>query len=420
MGAGCLQPAPLILRYVMSSLEVVFEVPEQIVAGLATGSLQRIGGVIVESDSKQVVTWLRDGVARRGVDDNVLPKSFNSILAATGTQANFGNILSAFTVGGQILNLAVTAVSFQLMMQKLDRISKDLTLTISREFARDRLREFRVALEAARDVFEVMNADNRKSAMRSAIDGLNRSRDYFFEEFQSLIQEPSDNQSLLAAKYLLILGMHAAACRSRCFLAGEEVDLAKSRLAEDLPVFLEHTQQLVKALLGKRSAIYLHKDIGAADMACFLSVQQWLHSNSSLSSPLDASLLFQIVDELRVDFWNSDLLPLIEEDNSFPAAIARTSGQLVGELAGRFGLLESAGNKAVGRSEQLIDNLTHAVVLIENYERLLGFEMEVREFRLASGKQSFQEWSRLVNEEDLKEYGIGIIVDRDRLDRLAA
>src|SRR5690606_19090367 len=108
---------------------------------------------------------------------------------------------------------------------------------ISREFARDRLREFRVALEAARDVFEVMNADNRKSAMRSAIDGLNRSRDYFFEEFQSLIQEPSDNQSLLAAKYLLILGMHAAACRSRCFLAGEEVDLAKSRLAEDLPVF---------------------------------------------------------------------------------------------------------------------------------------------------------------------------------------
>ena len=45
----------------MLPLEVVFDVPPAIVRGLATGALERVGGVIRETGSKQVVMWLREG-----------------------------------------------------------------------------------------------------------------------------------------------------------------------------------------------------------------------------------------------------------------------------------------------------------------------------------------------------------------------
>lgn len=41
-------------------IQPTLEVPERIFAGLATGSFERVGGVIVEKHSRQIVMWLRD------------------------------------------------------------------------------------------------------------------------------------------------------------------------------------------------------------------------------------------------------------------------------------------------------------------------------------------------------------------------
>lgn len=402
----------------MAALEVVFEVPNAIDAGLKSGAFQRIGGVIVERDSKQIVAWLRDGISHSSDD---LPSVFSSVLASTGAQANVGHILSLLTVGGQVLNLATTAISFQIMMRRLDRLSDDMAKIISRQSAREHSRGFRNALEAARDVFEFEHPDNRKNAMRSAIDGLNTARDFFLEECQQLLNEPLNDQALVAAKYQLILAMHATACRSRCLLANEEVNTARNRLLESLPQFEQYTKQLVNGLLGKNPSIYFHRLIESSDLLCFLNVQQWLDADKdrSLTDPLDALVFFQIVDKLRADFWNPELPPLIEEDNSFTASIARTSGQIVGDLVGRLRPAESHGSAPIDKADQLTANLAHAVILIENYQRLQGFELEIREFRLASGANSFREWSNLVDEQNMRQHG-AIILDRERLDRLSA
>jgi hypothetical protein len=98
-----------------------------------------------------------------------------------------------------------------------------------------------------------------------------------------------------------------------------------------------------------------------------------------------------------------------------PSQIARTSGQVVGELFGRLGHSTASHNKSVRKVDQLTNSLRHAEIAIENYERLLGFELEVRSFRLAS----FHDWSHLVDDNDLEKQGIGIIIDRERLDRLS-
>ena len=43
------------------SLNVVFDVPVLVAQGLMNGSLERIGGVVRDSSSKQVVMWLQEG-----------------------------------------------------------------------------------------------------------------------------------------------------------------------------------------------------------------------------------------------------------------------------------------------------------------------------------------------------------------------
>ena len=45
----------------MPQIEVMLEVPLKIAAGLASGQLERVGGVVVDSASKKVVMWLREG-----------------------------------------------------------------------------------------------------------------------------------------------------------------------------------------------------------------------------------------------------------------------------------------------------------------------------------------------------------------------
>ena len=43
------------------NLNVVFDVPALVVQGLMNSSLERVGGVVRDSSSKQVVMWLQEG-----------------------------------------------------------------------------------------------------------------------------------------------------------------------------------------------------------------------------------------------------------------------------------------------------------------------------------------------------------------------
>ena len=45
----------------MTPLNVVFDLPAAVLHGLSNRSLERVGGVIRDSSSKQVVMWLQEG-----------------------------------------------------------------------------------------------------------------------------------------------------------------------------------------------------------------------------------------------------------------------------------------------------------------------------------------------------------------------
>ncbi len=44
----------------MNTVDATFHVPEHIAQGLSNGTYERVGGVVREIESKQVVTWLRE------------------------------------------------------------------------------------------------------------------------------------------------------------------------------------------------------------------------------------------------------------------------------------------------------------------------------------------------------------------------
>lgn len=395
----------------MPDLEVVFEVPSEIATGLASGSLQRVGGVIVDNQSKQVVAWLREGTVTSPVP----------MLTNLGS-TKAGSVLAATAVGGIMLNLALTAISLVGIFQRLDGITQDIKQLgeeIHAEFDRERLTNFRAALSTARDVFESENAQNRHYALRSAVDNLHRARDHFLQDFEYYLAQKPNTGRLIAAQYLLALAMHAEATRVRCYLAGDELKLARGELSRSVPIFAIHTKELISRFIGKNPAIYLHKSIQESDVKRFLHIQRWLRADDLLNPPDETAELYAIINDLRSDFWQSDLLSQVEEDNRLPAQLARTSGEVVGEILGRLGQPPPIHNRTLGKTEILVDHLNRAETLVENYERLIGFDLELQSMPLFGTSDSFETWHQLVPENKLKEHGLGVIVDRERLLRIA-
>ena len=137
------------MEQVLGVLSVLFELPPLIEQGLATGNLQRVGGVIVDSTSRQVVAWLRDGSAINTITDGAgnFPTPLSAIMNAAKTGATLWDgkmtrtaiqgvsqqvsgisqqmqtvrSLAAFTATGQVMNLALSAATFHATMERLDR-----------------------------------------------------------------------------------------------------------------------------------------------------------------------------------------------------------------------------------------------------------------------------------------------------------
>ncbi len=404
----------------MSSLEVVFNVPQWIDVGLKSGAFKRVGGVIVQSASKQVVAWLRDGSAVNTALDvaGSLPTPFALIAGAARSaitlwdgkmtrdavravgqqvdilqqQSQLITVLSGFTATGQLVNLALSAATFYATIQRLDKLSEEVAKlgeVVRAEFARDRDTRFRTALEAARDVFESSKLQHRESAVRTSVDGLYEARENFLLDFTHALSGEITDDKLLIAQHYLIRAQYAEISRIRCYIAADDLELAKRRLAESVPMFTRKSHLLISHWLGKHPAIFLHKDVPAEDMDRFLLIQRWMHNDDPFSTDDDARVIFNVLNSLREDFWNSSVI-----QDEYGDTLSKLTRRPVRSFSDRMA--------------RLIDKLTHVEVIIENHQRLCGFELELRSMRL-----NFDEWGHLVSEADLREHGVALIVDTE-------
>ncbi len=410
----------------MGTLQTVFEVPKFVEVGLSTGQYQRVGGVIVESGSKQIVTWLRDSqnigsvvnsalgnlnplkiifqaadtalklydghLTREVVDtlsEQVQVNHLEVLNALSATQQSIQSLMgiTLLTSTGHIVNLAVSTATFAIIIKRLDKLSNeidDLKRIIMAEFQRNRDIDFKKALQSARDALEGQGKI-KDSATRSAIDGLFVAREHFLEDFDKSLADATHQDNLLLAHQYLIRAIYAEISRIRCYLVGGDRDLAQKRLTEDIALLRSRTNKLIKLWLGETPAIYFHKDISAHNLDRFLRVQQWLKGVEGH----DVRAIFEIINDARPEFWNQRIL---------------SSGSILTDLTSNLPLV---GNKEP-RDVILSKRLSQAEILIENMDRLYGFEIEMRTMRL-----SLDEWESLVDTEKLDEYGAALIFDSD-------
>jgi hypothetical protein len=379
--------------------------------------------VIVDAASKQVVAWLRDSASLNTLTDAVggFPTPLAVIINAAKTgvtlwdgrktreaiggvsnqvaelsgQMHMVGLLNTFTASGQLVNLALTAATFQAVMQRLDRLSQEVNKLgeiVRAEFARDRDTDFQQALEAARDAFESATPNQREQAIRSAVDGLYKARVNFLNDFQQAFDGAVTENKLFIAQHCLIRAMYAEMSRIRCYIAANELNLAKQRLQESIPLFHRHSQTLVRHWIGEHPAIFFHKEISAENVDRFLQIQQWLYQDGDLAGLDKASILFRIVNDLRNDFWDMRVT-----EDEYGDALTRITRRPVRTFKDRI--------------TKLTENLDQAEMVIENHQRLYGLDLELRSMRL-----SFHEWEQIVPEADLREHDIGIIVDKAWLD----
>lgn len=100
----------------MNKIQVVFDLPKDVLEGLLNGKYERAGGVIVDAKTKRVKAWLEESIEReKNTIDNELPRLPSSL-------ANSQQLM----MGLQVANIAVSVVGFAVIYHKLQGIEHTL------------------------------------------------------------------------------------------------------------------------------------------------------------------------------------------------------------------------------------------------------------------------------------------------------
>ena len=360
-------------------LEVALDIPEYIAKRIASGELERVGGVVRDAVSKQVVMWLQEGGQIESNPD-LAGGLLRTVIQATAggtasTLAGAANLaatarshfvimqeLQALTnlvgiVGGiGMLNFAATAISTAILLKRLsdlERAIEGLYKHVSREFSRDRQVNLEAAIHAATDSLNMDNLRNRNLQANAAIRELFAARRHVWREVDLLKRGPADAVNNQLIQNNILQAMQLDSLRSRCLLEIDEFSRAKAYLADNLDSYREISRELVHRHLGEHRAMYFHKSVLESDLRRYLAIEFWLRA--------DGDRLFEILLANRHDFWNQDVA---EESKIVKPGKARRS---------------LVPNRSKDEAEDCphIDALTQSELVIENYQRIQGFQMEI-------------------------------------------
>ena len=169
---------------------VLFEIPEDILAGLQDGTYERLGGVIRGKETKRVVLWLKEAL-QEGDTETVLQNSPQVLkeLQAMGLVGKIG-------LGVNLMTLGVVIVGFAYLGNKLSKIEKRL------ENIHQDIQEIKDVVDLLDVKMDMKHAQTLRTAieiaergqMRKGLDSLNdynSARDKFKEmknQFEGLIE----------------------------------------------------------------------------------------------------------------------------------------------------------------------------------------------------------------------------------------
>ncbi len=343
------------------NITTYFEVPEFIATGLTDGSMERVGGVIRYSDDLQTIAWLRQGGQMGQVAESTAGLLEHVTRLSGSGHLALGQFLASVT---PFLNISMAGFSLiehitgiRAHEEELERIYD----RVSEEFQRNREVELLAALSFAENSFTARSTAYKHEAVVHVSYELTIARAQLMRDLAELLRAEMNNENSRLAMTYQILAMKVCALSARLRLEIGEDDAALDGLSQCVAEHEDYVERFVRKWLGNRRALYFHESVDDQYFESYLSIERWLRGQRDV--------LPDIVRAYRRGFW----------DDTVTEA-----------LYTRIGL-----NKVLVENPFYQDSLPNSEILIENYQRLVGFEQELQSMCVPT----FSEWEAFEGDE---------------------
>ncbi len=357
-------------------LDVVFDVPQKVAQGLSNGSLERVGGVVRDSSSKQIVMWLQDG------------GSEVSKVLANPPLAGGANALAMATPMLATANLGVSVAGFAMVIHLLNRISDQIRAVeakvdrISDKLDDQSLAQLKAGINACQDAVELQDPNLRFQMAGQALTTLHTARQYFNQQ----VVRSAGKAEVTSAEYVG-LAFVALAAEVQTYLHLDEGPKAARTLKQGMEDLRPALTQLMNAVLDC-TCHYLRPEFSSQ---IDLDLMLWLHNGfrrmkcepGGSSEQLSASQLFELM--------RPDINKVFESDESWhgeiPQVVVDTSDVpdwWIGPL--NQGIDKRARYKDV--KKELAEGLNKIVALVEGHDRLIAQMLQLEEMERMGLKPS--------------------------------
>lgn len=279
----------------MATITVEFEVPDDILTGLATGKYERVGGVIRHTQSKQVFAWLREGgnLSRSSSTGlTLLP----TLLRATGMNARTVAVVAgAVTIAGPMLDIVITAYTIHHLTQRIAALEKkigEIYDRVDHNFAKLHAASLQTALQTANELLETEDFVSMREKANGVIARLVNAEKLLLMDLDNALSGNKRRKAEVLISTLTSINLLAA----RCSLAVGEEKIAISRFDENLVTLRPRVDQLVYGLVGKQPALYFHRSVSDDYLDRYIHIQAWLCG--------DEDVWERVIKKARKRFWN--------------------------------------------------------------------------------------------------------------------
>lgn len=383
----------------MSQVEVSTQIPQKIADGMQSGIYQRIGGAILEIDSRQIVAWLREAY-------DLSEPVVSDLLS-----------LSSTATGPNPLNMALSTMEFAVVLKRLDHIEKQLKGiqavldAINYKIDLSFYANFRAALDLAANTFTMANSETRRVSSMQAINRFLEAEHHYAD----LADIEIANQSQVADDYLSTLCL-AYVTEVRCYLELDEMETAVQRLQDGLNNLRPRFEKHIDTLLTSNPAAYLHPSLKQwIDLKRLTNIYRWISADVDASAVFEAQRanLFKLAQDPQE--WLDSLPPAIRlpvKSRFFnPQFISAFAGRLskrkwAAGLSGLIDALPSKGKKRPTSQEkksqndgdndafELLPETMHSMeAMIETFSRFETYLAELKAVRKLG--VTFQHWRQL-------------------------
>ena len=343
-----------------SKLSLHVEVPAFIETGLTDGSMQRVGGIIRNTDNQQTIALLRQGGQVGQVTESA-SGLLEHIIKLSGQEGALGSLLAS---AAPILGISMAGfsliehiVGIRAHEEELERIYD----RVGEEFQRDREIQLFSALAFAETIVNTTNEDYKAGAVVPVLFALTEAREQLLWDLDELLDAENTKANADLAFQYQVLAMKVCAMSARLHLdIGDTINVTNG-----LSKCVQEQAQYVKAFVRSwidSPVIYFHESVSDEYFDRFLAIERWLRGKRAV--------LAELARENRVAFWDED-------------AISRLFAQIWGQ-------------PRLAEPPFYASEIPRAEKLIENFQRLQGYELE-----LASMCQpSFSEWEATDSQHD--------------------